>query len=124
MIALNRKTKRYALAVKLAVFASAAAMIAGCVPAKVNPEDTAPLAPMADPFAAEVAAMTSRTATVMASPFGAEAQVRVGDFYTSGLGQTCRHATVTVNGESHRVVVCKDGTQWYTAVPIFEVQPR
>ena len=123
MTILNKKTKTHALAVRLVVFAFAAAMIAGCVPVKVSHE-AAPIAPAADTFAAEVAAMTSGTTAVIASPFGDGAQVRTGEFYTSGLGQTCRHATVTVNGESHRVVICKDGEQWYTAAPIFEGQPR
>ncbi|MBR3880220.1 MAG: hypothetical protein IKJ34_01290 [Mailhella sp.] len=123
MIIQNRKTKAHALVVILAVLAFTAAMIAGCVPAKVNPE-AAPVVTVQDAFAAEVAAMTCWTTAVMVSPLGAASQVRAGDFYTSGLGQTCRHATVTVNGESHRVVICKDGEQWYTAAPIFEGQPR
>ena len=124
MTTLNKKTKTHALAVRLVVFAFAAAMMTGCVPAKVTPEIVAPVAPAADAFAAEVAAMTSGTTAVMASPFGDGTQVQADEFYTSGLGQTCRHATVTVNGEAHRVVICKDGDQWYTAAPIFEGQPR
>jgi len=124
MTKLNKKTKAHALAVRLAVFAFSSAIIAGCVPSKVKHESAAPIAPVADAFAAEVAAMTTGTAAVVASPFGADSQVRAGEFYTSGLGQTCRHATVTVGNESHRMVICKDGDNWYTAAPIFEGMPR
>lgn len=119
MLKMDKKKKTYVLAV-LAV----AAMLAGCVPAKVTPESVAPVVPVADAFAAEVAAMTNGTTAVMASPFGEGSQVRAGEFYTSGLGQLCRHATVTVKGEAHRVVICKDGELWHTAAPIFEGQPR
>ena len=124
MAILNKKTNTHALAVRLTVFAFAATMIAGCVPAKVSPEGAAPDVPVVDAFAAEIAAMVSGTTAVMASPLGAASQVSAGEFYTSGLGQTCRHATVTSGNEAHRVVICKDGNQWYTAAPIFEGQPR
>ena len=123
MILQTKKSKACALATRLAVFAFAA-MVAGCVPTKVTPRSVPSVAPAADAFATEVAAMTSGTAAVMASPFGDGSQVRAGEFYTSGLGQICRHATVTAGNEAHRVVICKDGDQWYTAAPIFEGQPR
>ena len=100
------------------------ALLAGCVPAKVTPESAAPAVPVTDAFAAEVAVMTTGTSAVMTSPFGTDSQVRAGEFYTSGLGQTCRQVSVNAGGESHRAVICKDGDTWYTVAPIFEGQSR
>ena len=119
MTTMDKNKKTYVLAA-LAV----AVMLAGCVPAKVTPESAAPVVSVADAFAAEVAAMTTGTSAVMASPFGTESQVRVGEFYTSGLAQTCRQVSVSAGGDSHRVVICKDGDTWYTAAPIFEESSR
>jgi len=124
MTLLDKVIKKYAQFAALSFCLVAAGTLMGCVPAKVAPESAAPAIPVADAFAAEVAAMTTGTAAVVASPFGADSQVRAGEFYTSGLGQTCRHATVTVGNESHRMVICKDGDNWYTAAPIFEGMPR
>ena len=119
MTKMDNSKKKHILAV-LAV----TAMLAGCVPAKVTSESAAPAVPVTDAFAAEVAAMTAGTSVMMNSPFGAGSQVCAGDFYTSGLGQTCRQVSVNAGGESHRAVICKDGDTWYTAAPIFEGQSR
>lgn len=124
MTNLNTHIRNYAQVGVLTLSLVSFGILAGCVSAKMTPNAAVSAVSSTDAFAAEVASMTAGTTAIMDSPFGAGSQVRAGDFYTSGLGQTCRRASVSVGGESYRVVICRDGESWYTVAPIFEGQAR
>lgn len=103
------------------------AMLAGCASSPLQggaalPEGSA--APSADAFAEAAAAMPAGTTAVLATPFGQNAEVAAGEYYTSGLGEMCRHALVAAGGMPQRVSVCKGPGGWYTASPIFEGRAR
>ncbi len=105
----------------------ASALLSGCAASlqqggSALPDGSAALS--ADMFAETAAAMPAGSSALMATPFGQNAEVAAGEFYTSGLGEMCRHTLVAAGGMPQRVSVCKGRNGWYTATPIFEGRAR
>ncbi len=102
------------------LLAFAAVAVSGCVPPASRQEVKTEAVPAEDPFAAAVAHMVPGSTTVMATPYGTDSAVRVGDDYISGLGLPCRRAVVFSGGQEHRLAVCRDRGSWQTFSSIFD----
>lgn len=100
-------------------------VLGGCAPKQAStPAGEATPEVSGDPFAAAVSRMMPGEQAVMPTPFGGDGLVQMEGSYTSGLGQSCRRAQVTVSGAAHRIAVCRDASGWFTAGSIFENLPR
>ena len=99
--------------------------LGGCAPKQAStPAGEATPEVAGDPFAVAVSRMMPGEQAVMATPFGGDGLVQMEGSYTSGLGQSCRRAQVTMSGAAHRIAVCRDESGWFTAGSIFETLPR
>ena len=78
----------------------------------------------ADPLAAQLGVLPYGTHAGVATPYGPNATVRIGENYYSGLGLTCRRVIMDTATGSHRAAVCKQGDTWFLADPIFEPTVR
>ena len=113
------------LLVTIGIFMLAGTPLVACSPMQaVTSSTSADAMPAKDAFAAEVSAMAAGASACIPSPIASNTVVKVGEFYTSALGQKCRSVTVNAAGATHRLSVCQGENGWYTVDSIFEAMPH